>query len=325
MSVGLLSVSLLSAAGPAAAEPTSPAEAERRADELAQRVTVLAEQYNAARVDLAAARKRQAALSPRAAALGKQVDAYRARVSEFAAAAYRSDDLGALNALLQSGSPAMFLDQLVTLDVLSRGQAAELNRLIAAREQLAGERAKVDRAVADQQRQEKIIAASRAAAERDLAEFERLRAQVRARASRTSPRTGATPDAPPSAASGPAYSGSTATRGGKVVRFAYAQLGKPYVFGADGPGSYDCSGLTLAAYATVGISLPHSARKQYAMYGQISRSSLRPGDLVYFYSGIGHNGIYVGDGMVIHAPKPGDVVKKSPMTYMPFVGANRPS
>jgi cell wall-associated NlpC family hydrolase len=92
-----------------------------------------------------------------------------------------------------------------------------------------------------------------------------------------------------------------------VVTFAKAQVGKPYVYGAAGPGSYDCSGLTMRAYEQVGISLGHYTGEQLQRGRPVGRGELRPGDLVFPSSE--HVGIYIGDGMMIHAPKPGDHVK----------------
>jgi cell wall-associated NlpC family hydrolase len=97
----------------------------------------------------------------------------------------------------------------------------------------------------------------------------------------------------------------------KVLDFACAQLGKPYQWGGDGPGSYDCSGLTMAAWAAVGVSLPHNAAMQ-ARYGtRVSASALQPGDLLFF-SGYSHMGMYLGKGLMIHAPHTGDVVRIAP-------------
>jgi cell wall-associated NlpC family hydrolase len=92
-----------------------------------------------------------------------------------------------------------------------------------------------------------------------------------------------------------------------VVRFAYAQLGRPYVRNGEGRGGWDCSGLTKAAYARVGKRLAHKAARQTGR--TVSRRQARPGDLVKW--GSYHVGIYVGGGRVIHAPKPGDHVKRS--------------
>jgi cell wall-associated NlpC family hydrolase len=94
-----------------------------------------------------------------------------------------------------------------------------------------------------------------------------------------------------------------------AVDTAMAQRGKPYVWAAEGPGSFDCSGLMLYAYAAAGISLPHSSAMQSQMGTPVSRSELQPGDLVFFYSPVSHVGMYIGNGQMVHAPTFGDVVK----------------
>lgn len=109
-----------------------------------------------------------------------------------------------------------------------------------------------------------------------------------------------------------------------VIDFACAQLGKPYRWGATGPGSYDCSGFTMAAWRQGGVNLPHSSRAQYGSGTRVSRSDLRPGDLVFSYQPISHVGIYLGGGRMIASPSSGDVVKISPMGYIPYTGAVRP-
>jgi cell wall-associated NlpC family hydrolase len=108
-----------------------------------------------------------------------------------------------------------------------------------------------------------------------------------------------------------------------AVNTAMAKLGKPYVWGAAGPNSFDCSGLVQYAYKAAGINLPHSSAAQSQVGKAVSQSALKPGDLVFFYSGPSHVGIYIGNGNVVHAPTTGDVVKVSPMKYMPFNSARR--
>jgi cell wall-associated NlpC family hydrolase len=113
-------------------------------------------------------------------------------------------------------------------------------------------------------------------------------------------------------------------RGAKALAFARAQLGEPYVRNAAGPGSWDCSGLTMAAWGSVGVSLPHSAGQQYNRGRYVAKSDLQLGDLVFFYSDISHVGLYAGNGRVIHAPRPGKSVEYIKMSYMPYAGARRP-
>ncbi|MGA4508852.1 C40 family peptidase [Propionibacteriaceae bacterium G1746] len=109
-----------------------------------------------------------------------------------------------------------------------------------------------------------------------------------------------------------------------AVKFAYAQLGKPYVYGATGPSSYDCSGLTGAAWKAAGVSVPRTSYQQLGSLKKVSKSELRPGDIVGFYTG-GHVGLYVGDGYVIHASRPGTPVNKAKMSTMPYYYSVRPA
>lgn len=124
--------------------------------------------------------------------------------------------------------------------------------------------------------------------------------------------------------SGSASAGSS--KGAKVVAFAKAQIGKPYVFSATGPSAFDCSGLTLAAWKSVGVQLSRTSQSQIHDGTSVAKSDLQPGDLVFFYSSTApsHVGIYVGNGSIIHAPRPGKSVEYIKMSYMPFSGAVRP-
>ena len=115
---------------------------------------------------------------------------------------------------------------------------------------------------------------------------------------------------------------SVSGKAGQAVSFAYGAIGIPYVFGATGPDSYDCSGLTMAAWAAAGESLPHYTVDQWNATTPISRDELAPGDLV-FYAGLGHVALYVGDGKVIHAPQPGESVKISDVDMMAADGYRR--
>jgi peptidoglycan DL-endopeptidase CwlO len=128
--------------------------------------------------------------------------------------------------------------------------------------------------------------------------------------------------APPAAPTGPA----PAVKAGAAtaVNTAKAQLGKPYVYGAAGPDSFDCSGLTMYAWRAGGVGLPHSAEMQYNAIAHISVSQLQPGDLVFFYTPIEHVGIYVGGGQMIDAPYTGAVVRYDSIYRDSLVGAGRP-
>ncbi|MEU4352109.1 C40 family peptidase [Streptomyces sp. NPDC023838] len=112
--------------------------------------------------------------------------------------------------------------------------------------------------------------------------------------------------------------------GEQALRYAVGQLGKPYVWGAEGPGSYDCSGLTSQAWAHAGRAIPRTSQEQWASLPRVPLRSLRPGDLVVYYPRATHVALYLGDGLVVQAPRPGTRVKISPIASNPLLGAVRP-
>jgi cell wall-associated NlpC family hydrolase len=114
------------------------------------------------------------------------------------------------------------------------------------------------------------------------------------------------------------------SKGVKALAYAKAQLGESYARSGAGPSSWDCSGLTMMAWGSVGVSLPHSSRQQFSRGRPVAKSDLQLGDLVFFYGDISHVGLYAGSGQVIHAPRPGKSVEYIKMSYMPYAGARRP-
>ncbi|MEV7791710.1 C40 family peptidase [Streptomyces sp. NPDC087512] len=112
--------------------------------------------------------------------------------------------------------------------------------------------------------------------------------------------------------------------GDRAVRFAVEQLGKPYEWGAEGPASYDCSGLTSVAWARAGTPIPRTSQEQWARLERVPLDELRPGDLVVYFPEATHVALYVGDGMVVQAPRPGADVRVSPIAADPVLGAVRP-
>ncbi|MGW9305361.1 NlpC/P60 family protein [Streptomyces cyaneofuscatus] len=137
--------------------------------------------------------------------------------------------------------------------------------------------------------------------------------------------TGTSPGSGTGTGTGTGADGSYAAKAEKVLAFARAQIGKPYVWGASGPASYDCSGLTQAAWREAGVTLPRTTWDQVKVGTRVATSDLQPGDLVFFYDDISHVGIYKGDGMMIHAPKPGANVREESIYYMPIYGSVRPA
>ena len=110
-------------------------------------------------------------------------------------------------------------------------------------------------------------------------------------------------------------------KGAIALAFAKRQIGDRYAYGGTGPNSWDCSGLTQGAYKAAGVKLPHNSRAQMKYGKKVSKSQLKPGDLVFFYSPVSHVAIYAGSGKVIHAPNPRKPVGYIKMAYMPYAGA----
>ncbi|RZU44475.1 NlpC/P60 family protein [Streptomyces sp. BK022] len=112
--------------------------------------------------------------------------------------------------------------------------------------------------------------------------------------------------------------------GGQAVRYALDQVGKPYRWGAEGPASFDCSGLTSRAWARAGTPIPRTSQEQWARLPHVPLNSLRPGDLVIYFPEATHVALYLGGGKVVQAPRPGDNIKVSPLAANPVLGAVRP-
>jgi peptidoglycan DL-endopeptidase CwlO len=135
--------------------------------------------------------------------------------------------------------------------------------------------------------------------------------------------TTATPKSQPGGKAPSISPGGASAKALGALQAALSKRGSPYVWGAAGPSTFDCSGLTMWAYAQVGITLPHFTGSQWNVGIHISRSQLRPGDLVFFFSDLHHMGMYLGNGMMVHAPHTGDVVRIAPITGDPYAGAVR--
>ncbi len=298
-------------ASPVQAAPPSLAEAKKQVDALGRRMDQINEQLNTAKVDLAAVRAKQATLAKKLVAAQKAREAAQAKVGELASAAYRGGQLSLEQPLLSGASTGQYMEQMLVLDQISQTEKAVIDRAEQSRKAVNSVKAAVNAEVAKAAGIQKTLADRKKALGKDLAKWEQLRRTAYVKLYGTAP-------------SRYNYTGPASGNARIVVEYALAQQGKPYVFGADGPGSFDCSGLTLAAWRQVGVSLPHSSRKQYAQINKISRANLEPGDLVFFYSDLHHSAVYVGNGKVVHAPQSGDVVKVVSLGSFPYAGAGRP-
>ncbi|MET7378117.1 NlpC/P60 family protein [Streptomyces sp. NPDC005526] len=171
-------------------------------------------------------------------------------------------------------------------------------------------------AAIEKQKQEEAARKAAELAKQQAAEQAAAQQQAASSGSGTSDSTGSTGSTGSTDTSGSSTSGTSyATQADKALAFARAQIGKPYVWGATGPDSYDCSGLTQAAWKAAGVTLPRTTYDQVNAGTTVSLSQAQPGDLVFFYDDISHVGVYIGNGMMIHAPKPGAYVREESIYY----------
>jgi cell wall-associated NlpC family hydrolase len=335
--LAVLGVSLLP--GSAAAEPKpSLAEVQRQVDDLNREAEHAAERYNTARVELTEVTRRLRSVRNQLDVTQRRLDAMKTLVGRIAVASYKAGGIDSSVQLLLSDDPTTFLRQASDLTQVNRRQDAMLQRLEGARLQAA-----VDRKAVAEQRARAVALQAKIAAEKRTVEARlatargllgRLEAKQRARLAAmhrvaVQRAVGARSDAMRASRSSrsgdfPTYDGPATGRAADAVRTAYAQLGDPYVWAADGPSSFDCSGLTMYAWAAAGVSLPHSSSAQYSAVQHVSVADLQPGDLVFYYSPISHVAIYIGGGRIIDAPYPGLNVHVTGLHSMPLVGAGRP-
>jgi cell wall-associated NlpC family hydrolase len=295
----------------------------------------ITESYNAARDSLASVRKQEAASSAALAHDRGRLTVLQRRVGAAAAAAYRSGGLSATSSLVTTGSAQTFLDQSAGLEEIAQYQATEVAEANAAQRQVAAATVLHNAQIAKQktlvgsiaskrsQVQSLLAAAKQVVARLTAAQQARLAAQQAAANRHAQSERSSAPSAP-SAPTGGTYHGPATGSAGAAVKYAYAQLGKPYVWGGAGPSSFDCSGLTMASWNAAGVSLPHNAAMQQSDIPSVSLSALQPGDLIFFGSPAFHVGIYVGGGNMIQAPHTGADVEVTPVSYMTPSGAGRP-
>jgi cell wall-associated NlpC family hydrolase len=284
----------------ALADP-SLATIEAQIDQKNNEVEKVVEAFNLVNDQLAATQAQLDALKVKMAPLQSSVDKAQGNVDQIAYTAYKGNSaLGAMSVLLEAGSSSnTLMDQLTTLDQLSKNQQRDIATYTNAKKGFDAEKSRLDALLAAQNAQKTDLATKKAKIEGDLKALQALEAKALANG-------GKGPDNSKGTVTKiPAVSGAA----GVAVRYAFSKLGDKYVYGTAGPSTFDCSGLTMAAWKAAGKSLPHNAASQYHSMAHISKSALAPGDLV-FYNGLGHVAIYVGSGMVIHAPNSRTVVKE---------------
>jgi cell wall-associated NlpC family hydrolase len=338
-SVALAAAVVPGVSGSAAASPALTLhQAQAKVAALNTQAEKITESFDAARVTLATVRKQESASAASLQHDQRLLAALQRRVGASAAAAYRSGGLSATTSLVSTGNAQTFLDQTSGLDEVAQYQANQVAQASAEQRQVAAatalHNAQVKRAEAlvsaigskNKQVQALLAQAKSVVARLTAAQQARLAAEQAAQHRRavSERSTYHPPSAPTSGGSGGTYNGPASGQAGEAVKFAYAQLGKPYVYGASGPSSYDCSGLTMRAWGAAGVGLPHNAAMQQSEVRSVSISDLEPGDLVFFGDPAFHVAIYIGGGNIIQAPHTGADVEITPLSYMPPTSAGRP-
>ncbi|GLY82889.1 NlpC/P60 family protein [Actinoallomurus iriomotensis] len=288
-------------ASPAQAKPTpSLSAAKQQLAKLNDQVDQLANQYNKAKEDWKAAQSHLKALKSSVTVEQETFNQLHTRVAQLAAAAYKEGGAGGdIPQFVSAKDPESVLDQMTAFTKVSSNRAAELNQFLASAQRLERQKALAEQAAEQLKQQKDQVDKQRSAANSAIRKQLRLIDKL-----------GANIDPGSSKAN---CSILATGRAETVLRYACAQLGKPYVFGGAGPNVFDCSGLTMMAYKQIGINLSHYVPNQYSASRRVAKADLQPGDLVFF-SNNDHMGMYVGNGKFIQAPHTGDVVKISSLS-----------
>ncbi|WP_149179378.1 C40 family peptidase [Streptomyces sp. TRM49041] len=309
-------------ATPVSADPAGPAETARaHVDRLYAEAEKATEGFNKADERTDRLREEVATAQDSVARGQERINRMRGALASVAGAQYRSGGIDPSLALLLSEDPDTYLDKAAALDRISERQAGALAELRRAQRRLNQERAEATRTLAELERSRAEVLRHKRAVEKKLAEARALLNSLPSeerdaldRASRSGRDGGSLPPVSGEAAS---------SRAAIAVQAARSAVGRPYVWGANGPNSFDCSGLMQWSYAQAGVGLPRTSQGQRNAGRHVSLSEARPGDLVTYRSDASHVAMYMGNGQVVHAPYPGAAVRYDPVGMMPISAVTR--
>ncbi|MFD4740247.1 NlpC/P60 family protein [Streptomyces virginiae] len=320
--------------GTSQADPRpTPAQVKSEVDRLYQEAEAATEQYNGAKEQADEAERALTGLREETARKTDQLNTARSALGTLAASQYRSGSLGTAVQLAMASDPQEYLSQAAFIARAGDRNAAGITTVRRRLDEVGKLREQASGRLADLRSRQRELASHKTVIEEKLTAAKNMLARLTAeeRAAYEAGSPGGSTTAPAGSAGSAAPRGSTppppsdGSRAARAVAFAYSAIGKPYVWGATGPGSFDCSGLTQAAWRSAGVSLPRTTYTQINAGRRVSRDQLAPGDLVFFYSGVTHVGLYIGNGQMIHAPRPGSTVRLAPIDSMPWAGASRPA
>ncbi|GLW97181.1 NlpC/P60 family protein [Microtetraspora sp. NBRC 16547] len=313
VAVGLAAVALLLPVTGAQADPKPTiAEAKAKLKKLNEQADKVVDQYNAANEKWKKAKKQYSTINASYAKQAGEVEELREGLVTVASSTYQTGDVISMG-LFYNANPDAMLSGLAALDQLSQGRARRLDEYKSA---IAGLKRQRD--------QKKGVFDEATKVKADLLKQKKEADDLVKEQTELLRRLGAYNPGNPNSA-GVTYSGAASGNALAALQFAYRQIGKPYRYGATGPGSWDCSGFVQAAWSAGGVSLPRTSYEQWAWGAsrRVPLSALQAGDLLW-HSGYGHVGIYAGDGKVVHAPQTGDVVKVVTLAQYNAIGAVRP-
>jgi cell wall-associated NlpC family hydrolase len=302
--------------------PATPAQAEPDIDDVQKRVDTLfheaeqaSERLNDAKIELAELQRDLVSLEADQDRQHTRLDAAREDLQDSIVSQYEGQHISALGAVAVSDDPDAFVSSLSTMTAYNDLQAQLFDSFATEAKALDLRQRATERRADEVAKKQEQLAAEKKTIDAKLAEAEDLLDELKAEEreallSRDSVRLPSGVDA--------------SGRAAAAIRYAMAQVGKSYVYGAAGPNAFDCSGLTMMAWAQAGVGLPHSSSAQYGSGPHVAASDLQPGDLVFYYSPISHVGMYIGNGLIVHAANPGAGVRVSELYSMPYVGAVRP-
>jgi len=319
-----------------AASLASPAHAKPTIEEVRAQVIMLqedaaeaAEGAQAAKVQLANLKKQLSSVQAEEADQKASLERLRQSLGAIANSQYMNGGLSDSLELLFSQDPTLYLSAAGSLEAVTRRKSAQLRKYAVAKQRLEAtsitveQKVKIVAATEARYRKQAALAQSKLKEAQSL--LNKLRKEDRARlAALNKKEQDAAQKRSLAAAKG---LNSVSGRAGIALRYAMNQIGDNYVFGAAGPTRWDCSGLTMRAFQSAGVSLPHSSRAQFSRGKSVARSALKPGDLIFFGRPISHVGIYLGGNKMVHAPRPGARVQVATFGAWfgrkPYVGARR--
>ncbi|WP_030543045.1 NlpC/P60 family protein [Streptomyces albus] len=305
---------------PAAAEPQdSPGEIRSAVGRLHVEAERATEKYHAAGERYRRLSAEAERLSGRVARGQERVNRLRGVLGSIAGAQYRTGGVDPGLRLLLSSDPDTYLARAVALNRVSERQAGQLRSLRRAQTELRKERARAAGRLAEAERSREAVSRHKRTVESRLVRARRLLDSLgpeQREEHRRAARDGGRTEFP---GGGTAASGRAAA----AVAAARAAVGRPYVWGATGPGAFDCSGLTYWSYQQAGVTLPRTSQAQRLAGRRVPLSEARPGDLVTYRTDASHVGMYVGNGQIVHAPHPGAAVRYDPVGLMPNATVTR--